>query len=79
MDGAAHTLLESALDLGERDRADLAARLLASLDVDQDEPRDVEQVWAEEVNHRARNVINGTSTTVDWADIRGRLDHRVEG
>lgn len=77
MAGDARTLLETALDLDDRARADLAAHLLASLDHDTVEDQaDVEQAWADEARQRARDVLSGTSPTTDWADIRTRIANR---
>lgn len=54
----AEVLLQEALKLPRRERADLAAELLASLDDELiDDPQDLEKAWAEEIERRARRVL----------------------
>jgi len=50
-------LLQEALKLPPRERADLAAELLASLDEELvDDPQELEKAWANEIERRARRV-----------------------
>lgn len=51
----ARQLLEDALKLGSQERADLAAKLIESLDPETDE--DVDAAWAEEITRRAARAI----------------------
>lgn len=73
MTGQSRKLLNEALKLTPEERADVAAELLASLDEPADE--DVEGAWAEEIERRARRVLAGESTGVDWAEARARISN----
>jgi len=67
----ADELRDQALQLPIKDRAALAADLLASLD---GEPEaDVEAAWAEEVEQRARRLLSGEDPGHAWEDVRARL------
>jgi len=71
------SLLEQALDLPEPDRAEIAARLLESLD-----PRtqsDVDAAWALEIERRCAAVDAGELATNDWNDVRARIDREIFG
>lgn len=72
-------LLKEVLRLPLRDRADVAAELLASLD-DDEAPEDVEaaeKAWAVEIERRARRVLAGESAGVPWHKVRQRLEDRL--
>jgi len=75
MSPRAQELLREALALPLKERADVAAQLLASLDeaaaVD---PAEVEAAWAEEIERRARRVIAGETTGIPWDDVRRRAE-----
>jgi putative addiction module component (TIGR02574 family) len=75
MSPRAQELLREALALPVKERADVAAQLLASLDeaaaVD---PAEVEAAWAEEIERRARRVIAGETTGIPWNDVRRRAE-----
>ena len=71
-------VLKEALRLPVRDRADVAAELLASLD--DEAPEDVEaaeKAWAVEIEKRARRVLAGESAGVPWHEVRQRLEDRL--
>jgi hypothetical protein len=77
---AAEALLREALALPEDDRADLAARLLASLDgLPEDDPETVRGLWAQELASRARRVLSGEAAGEDWASVRRRLADELTG
>lgn len=69
-------ILEAALALPESDRADIAARLIRSLDAGKDE--DAEAAWAAEIQRRIQSVDNGSAKLITWDDVltemRGRRD-----
>ena len=68
-------LLREALELPLRERADVAAELLASLDDAQAEnPADVEAAWAAEIERRARRVMSGESAGIPWEEVRRRAE-----
>lgn len=67
----ADALVGEALRLSVRERARIAADLLASLDDGPDD--DVEAAWAEEIERRARRVLAGEGTLESWPSVRDRL------
>ena len=68
MNTTTHELLESALQLPERDCADLAASLIESLDESFD--ADAQTAWAEEVRRRLADLDSGSVRTVPWDQVR---------
>ena len=74
-------VLDDALDLSAEDRALLAAALEASLDdedADDDAtPEEIEKAWAEEIQRRVSDVLEGRShgrpAAEAIAEIRARL------
>ncbi len=68
-------LLEEASQLPESDRAELAGRLLESL---QGQPEEgVEAAWAEEVERRVRQIDSGEVQTIPWEEVRAKLYARL--
>jgi putative addiction module component (TIGR02574 family) len=61
-------ILDTALRLPERDRADLAASLIESLDQPFDS--DARAAWAEEVHRRIADLDSGAVSTVPWDKAR---------
>ncbi|HEV7670236.1 MAG TPA: addiction module protein [Thermoanaerobaculia bacterium] len=54
----AQSILAEALKLPAKERAAVAAELLSSLDESEsDDPAEVERLWAEEAERRARRVL----------------------
>ena len=75
MSGRAHALLQEVVALPVKERADVAAQLLASLDeAAEKEPTEVEAAWAEEIERRARRVLSGASAGIPWEDVRRRAE-----
>ena len=68
MNATIHELLESALQLPEKDRADLAASLIESLDQSFD--ADAQTAWGEEVCQRLADLDSGMIKTVPWDQTR---------
>jgi len=73
-----HAILQTALDLPDKERAELALRLVESLD---GEPAsDVEAAWAAEVKDRVGALRRGEARTRPAAEVfreaRERLTHR---
>ena len=77
MTAQAEQILRDALTLPIKDRADVAAELLASLDEPADE--DVEAAWAAEIERRARRVLSGESAGTEWSEARARIVANVGG
>lgn len=71
MTDSSRKVLEAAMALSERERADLAARLLESLGSDSE--AEVEIAWREEIERRAREVEEGAVELEDWDSVRARL------
>ena len=71
-------LLKEVLRLPLRDRADVAAELLASLDDEApDDLEAAEKAWAIEIERRGRRVLAGESAGLPWEDVRQRLEDRL--
>lgn len=62
----------TALSLENDQRAALAAKLLDSLDHD-DDPEEVERAWVEEALRRSREIDAGRATVVPLEDVLRRL------
>jgi putative addiction module component (TIGR02574 family) len=74
----AQELLRQALTLPVKERADVAAELLASLDeASAQDPAEVEAAWAREIERRARRVMSGESAGEPWDDVRARVAQRL--
>lgn len=66
-------VLRKALMLPSRERADLAAELLASLDEPaKDDAEAVRAAWAEELELRARRSLSGDDVGEPWEALRDR-------
>jgi putative addiction module component (TIGR02574 family) len=68
MNAAIQDILDTALHLSDKDRADLAASLLESLDQPFD--TDAQTAWAEEVHRRLAELDAGTVKPVPWDQAR---------
>ena len=77
MTDTASTLLKQVLDLPEHDRAEIANRLLESLEKEIDE--DVDGAWAREIERRCAALDSGEAVTSDWNDFRARIEREVFG
>ena len=65
-------ILSRALEMPIRERAELARRLLLSLET-ADFEEDAEEAWAEEVEARLSAVDRGDSVPVDWRPAIERI------
>ena len=75
MSPSAQELLREAMALPVKERADLAAELLASLDdASAEDPAAVEAAWAAEIERRARRVMTGETAGISWEDVRRRAE-----
>jgi len=84
MGGQARQLLEAALALPKEERADLAEKLLASVEAETpvsdadmhgeyDPDPEVEKAWAEEITRRAERALRGESKGVPWETVRDEV------
>lgn len=64
-------LLADAMKLGEADRADLAACLLASVEHDDFPPADA--AWEAEIRRRLEAIDAGRATLIPWEEARRRI------
>ena len=68
MNTTAQELYDNALALPDSERAELAARLIESLDAEVDD--DVNAAWDDEIKRRIQELDSGTVTTVPWPEAR---------
>ncbi|MEN8148319.1 MAG: addiction module protein [Planctomycetota bacterium] len=68
-------LREAVLSLPEGDRADLARDLLRSLDGPPDS--DAREAWLDEIQGRARELVDGSVSPIDWGEARDRITRRL--
>lgn len=73
----AEKFLAAALELPEHDRAEIAARLLESLD--ETDQKDVDEAWAREIERRCAALDSGEAVTSDWNEFRARIERDVFG
>ncbi len=73
MGSSAKRLLNDALQLPEKDRGELAARLLESLDDVTEDPAEVRRAWELELERRVREVQDGTAELVDGDEFLHEL------
>ena len=71
MSPKAAQLLEEALTLGERERADLAGALIESLDSEHD--ADAGTAWDEVIARRVGELEAGAVEPLPWSEVRERL------
>ena len=71
----AEKVLSEALGLAARERAEIAAKLIASLDDEPDE--DVEAAWVAEVERRVEAVEAGRANLVPWEDVERRVEREI--
>lgn len=70
-----HELLADALSLPERERAELARELIASLDGPPDP--DAEELWAEEIRRRIEEHDKDPSRAEDWRVVKARIEKKL--
>jgi putative addiction module component (TIGR02574 family) len=71
-------LLSKALLLPEHARAEMARRLLESLDAGGVE-EDVQDAWLAEIERRCAALDAGEAVTSDWGDFRRRVERDILG
>jgi hypothetical protein len=70
-------VLSDALQLTAKQRARVAAQLLASIDGEKEAGAD--EAWTREVERRARRVLEGRAKGADWPVVRDRLRRKTNG
>jgi putative addiction module component (TIGR02574 family) len=76
MSAKADAVLTLALDLPERDRAEIAAALFDSIEPPTE--AEVEEAWRQEVARRVAAVDAGEARLVPWEQVRDRLVMRLD-
>jgi len=75
MTAQSHQLLSEALRLPEKDRAELASMIIASLDEPADP--DAESAWAEEIARRIQEFEKDPSRAEDWEAVKARIQQKL--
>jgi len=65
-------ILQDALNLPTEERAEVAARLIESLEEARDP--DIDAAWAAEVERRCKAIDAGEAVASDWEDVRRRIE-----
>lgn len=65
-------ILQDALNLPEEERAEVAARLIESLEEATDP--DLDEAWAAEIERRCVALDTGEAVTSDWEEVRRRIE-----
>lgn len=68
-------LFDSALQLNDQDRAELAGLLLGSLDEGVDP--DAQAAWSDEIARRLEELNSGAVKPIPWGEVRRRLQNGV--
>lgn len=61
------TILNQALRMSEEDRAEIAERLISTLDNPPDP--DIELAWQQEVQRRIQSVESGEAKYISWEEV----------
>ena len=77
MGRTAEQLLHEALELPDRERAEVASRLIESLDSASE--ADVDAAWAAEIERRCSDRDAGRTIGADWQDFRRRVERELFG
>ena len=77
MTNVAERLLTEALNLPETERAELAARLIESLEAQRDD--EVDAGWAAEIERRCAALDSGEAVTSDWSEVRRKIESEIFG
>jgi putative addiction module component (TIGR02574 family) len=70
-------LLDDALKLSDKDRAEVAAKLLDSLDSDQED--EIEEEWAAEIMKRIDDLEQGKVKAIPWTKAWREIVDRTHG
>jgi putative addiction module component (TIGR02574 family) len=68
MEPTAKQLLDTALHLPDAERAELAAKLIESLDTQVDD--DLDAAWGAEIKHRLEELDGGEVSALPWSEAR---------
>jgi len=76
MPKTADDLRDEVLALPAHERVRIASDLLASLDSEDVDERDIDELWSAETQRRAALLESGKAVTLSWGDIEQRFDDR---
>lgn len=68
-------LLQKALSLSDKERAELVSSLIDSLDSIADEG--AENAWDQEIARRIQDLDSGKAKTVRWEEVRERISTKL--
>ncbi len=68
-------VVDEALQKSAEERGMIAAKLIASLDLQEDP--DAEAAWQAEVTRRVRELDEGTAKTVPWEEAKARVSKAI--
>ena len=77
MTTTADRILQDALGLSEQERAEMATRLIESLDARDSEAAGVQEAWAAEIERRCAALDAGTTGTTAWNDVRRQIEAEI--
>ena len=66
-------LLTNAMQLPEKERAEIAHHLLLSLETDDFDDNEIATAWQEEVESRLKRVADGNYTAHDWREAMNEV------
>jgi putative addiction module component (TIGR02574 family) len=69
-------LLSDVLRLPPEERAEVAHKLLLSLEEGAEDP-EAQAEWSAELDRRAREVLDGSVKTVSWEQVEERISTRL--
>ncbi len=69
-------VLQAAMSLNADERSELAHHLLLSLELDEPDPN-VDQAWAEEVQHRRQAILEDPSRLSDWDEALTEIRREI--
>ena len=70
--------MQDALALSEQERAEIAARLIESLDIGPEgQVAEVEAAWAAEIERRCAALDAGTTGTTNWDELRRQIKSEI--
>lgn len=78
MSTTADEILRGALTLTDADRAEIAARLLRSLDEPVDaSPAEIEAAWVAEIERRCAAIDRGETTMTEWDEVQRKIEVEI--
>lgn len=80
MTQTAQRIFDAALALPEKERADLASRLIRSLDEsppDQAEQAEIDSAWKAEIERRVKEIDEGTARLIPADEVFAEIEQRL--